>query len=64
MNKILTTVATMGSNLNVRYTPSLQGAIIGSIPNGSEVTVYANLADWALVGYGDTVGYVSKRYLL
>lgn len=59
-----TTVATRGSNLNVRYTPSLEGAIIGSIPNGSEVTVYANLADWALVGYGDTVGYVSKRYLL
>ena len=59
-----TTVATRGSNLNVRYTPSLNGAIIGSIPNGSEVTVYANLADWALVGYNEILGYVSRQYLL
>lgn len=59
-----TTVATRGSNLNVRYTPSLNGAIIGSIPNGSEVTVYATLADWALVGYNEILGYVSRQYLL
>ncbi len=54
-------VATLGSNLNVRYTPN--GTVIGSIPNGSEVVVYANLPDWALVGYNQTVGYVAARYL-
>lgn len=57
------TVATRGSNLNVRYNPSASSAIVGSIPNGSEVTVYANLPDWALVGYNQTVGYVRNIFL-
>ncbi len=56
-------VATRGSNLNVRYTPSLTGSIIGKIPNGGEVTVFANLPDWALVNYNGLVGYVSSQYL-
>ncbi len=59
----VTTVATRGSNLNVRYTPSASAAIIGSIPNGSEVTVYATLPDWSLVGYNQTVGYVRNTFL-
>lgn len=58
-----TTVATKGGNLNVRYTPSLNGTIIGSIPNGAEVVVYASLPDWSLVGYQGIVGYVSSAYL-
>lgn len=57
------TVATRGSNLNVRYNPSVSSAVVGSIPNGSEVTVYANLPDWALVGYNQTVGYVRNIFL-
>ncbi len=56
-------VATRGSNLNVRYTPSATASIVGSIPNGSEVTVFANVPDWALVGYNQTVGYVRSSYL-
>ncbi len=56
-------VATRGSNLNVRYTPSATAPIVGSIPNGSEVTVFANVPDWALVGYNQTVGYVRSSYL-
>ena len=56
-------VATRGSNLNVRYNPSTEAAIVGSIPNGAEVVVYAQLPDWILVGYSDTVGYVSSRYI-
>ena len=59
----VTTVATRGSNLNVRYTPSATSAIVGSIPNGSEVTVYATLPDWSLVGYNQTVGYVRNSFL-
>ena len=57
------TVATRGSNLNIRYNPSTEAVIIGSIPNGAEVVVYANIPDWAVVGYGNTVGYVSSQYL-
>ena len=56
-------VATRGSNLNVRYTPSVTAPIVGSIPNGSEVTVYANLPNWSLVGYNQTVGYVRSDLL-
>lgn len=56
-------VATRGSNLNVRYTPSVTAPIVGSIPNGSEVTVYANLPNWSLVGYNQTIGYVRSDFL-
>lgn len=56
-------VATRGSNLNVRYTPSATAPIVGSIPNGSEVTVYANLPNRSLVGYNQTVGYVRSDFL-
>ena len=59
----VTNVATRGGNLNVRYTPSTTASIIGSIPNGAEVTVYANVPGWALVGYNGLVGYVNSSYL-
>lgn len=56
-------VATNGGNLNVRTRPSLDAFVVGRIPNGSEVTVYATLPDWSLVGYNGIVGYVSNRYI-
>lgn len=56
-------VSTRGSNLNVRYTPSLQADIIGQIPNGAEVTVFAQVPDWSLVNYNGLVGYVSTQFL-
>lgn len=56
-------VVTRGGYLNVRYIPSMKGAIIGSIPNGAEVTVFANLPNWALVNYNGLVGYISSDYL-
>ena len=57
------TVVTSGGNLNVRTRPSLDSFVVGRIPNGSEVTVYAQLPDWLLVGYNGIVGYVSSRYI-
>ncbi len=57
------TVATNGGNLNVRYNPSAGSSIVGKIPNGAEVTVFAQIPDWSVVQYGDVVGYVSSRYL-
>jgi len=56
-------VATQGSNLNVRYNPSTEAVVVGKIPNGAEVTVFAVLGDWALVSYMSTTGYVNRRYL-
>ncbi len=59
----IASVATNGGNLNVRTRPSLDAFIVGRIPNGSEVTVYATLPDWSLVGYNGIVGYVSSAFL-
>lgn len=58
-----TTVATKGSNLNIRYAPSTQSSVVGKIPNGAEVVVYANIPGWAVVGYNGIVGYASSKYL-
>ena len=54
----------MGGNLNVRYNPSTQAPVVGRIPNGAEVTVFATLPDWSLGSYNGITGYVSSRYLL
>lgn len=56
-------VATNGGNLNVRTRPALDAFIVGRIPNGSEVTVYATVPGWTLVGYNGIVGYVSSAYI-
>lgn len=56
-------VVTRGSNLNVRYNPSITSSVVGSIPNGQEVTVYATLPNWSLVGYNGVVGYVNSAFL-
>lgn len=56
-------VATRGSNLNIRYAPSTTSSIVGQIPNGAEVVVYAQIPDWSVVGYNGIVGYVSSQYL-
>ncbi len=56
-------VQTLGSNLNVRYNPSVSAPVIATIPNGAEVTVYAQVPDWSVVGYNGIVGYVSTQYL-
>ena len=58
------TVATSGSNLNIRVLPSTDSAIKGKVPNGAEILIYNRLPDWDLIGYNGTVGYVSNRYVL
>ncbi len=56
-------VVTNGGNLNVRTRPSGDAFIVGRIPNGGEVTVYARVPGWALVGYNGIVGYASDSYI-
>ncbi len=56
-------VATNGGNLNVRTKPAADAFIVGRIPNGSEVAVYARLPGWALVEYKGIVGYVSDSFI-
>ncbi len=62
-NIFTATVATMGSNLNIRSGPSTTSAIIGSIPNGSEVTVFSVDNGWAVISYNSVTGYVKAEYL-
>ncbi|MFR6496433.1 MAG: SH3 domain-containing protein [Ruminococcus sp.] len=56
------TVVTDGSNLNLRQL-STQGAIIGTIPNGSVLTVYSRSNGWDVVSYQGMVGYASSEFI-
>ena len=58
------TVVTDGSNLNLRQFPSTQGDVIGSIPNGSVLTVYSRSNGWDVVSYRGTVGYASSEFIV
>lgn len=60
-------VKTNGGNLNVRETPSTDGKIIGTLPNGTVVEVYyiqkaGTPAGWSYISY-PMEGYVSSAYL-
>ena len=56
-------VVTNGGNLNVRTRPSIDAFIVGRIPNGSEIAVYARVPDWALVEYNGIIGYVRDSFI-
>lgn len=58
------TVRTATGSLNIRDYPSTTGAIIGSIPNGSQVTIYGEYNDWYVIRYGNTTGYVNKQFVV
>ena len=58
------TVVTDGSNLNIRSYPSLQGNIIGSIPNGASVMINGAVGNWYVVSYHSVTGYSSSDFIL
>ena len=57
------TVVTDGSGLNIRSYPSLDGKIIGSIPNGAVVTINGETGNWYVVSYNGITGYSSADYI-
>ena len=57
------TVRTAGGRLNLRSVPSLQGQVIGHIPNGAKVTVTGRSGNWYAVIYNGQNGYVSAEYV-
>ena len=57
------TVATAGGNLNLRSRPNTMAAVIGTVPNGAQVTVYGLIPDWASIQYNGKPGFVAERYL-
>lgn len=53
-----------GNVVNVRSGPGTQYSVIGSYQKGATVTVMDNAnEDWAKINYGETVGYMSRRYI-
>ena len=50
--------------LNLRERPSLDAAIIASIPNGASITLLGDAGDWYEVSYNNKTGYVSKVYVV
>ncbi|MDE7363406.1 MAG: N-acetylmuramoyl-L-alanine amidase [Ruminococcus sp.] len=57
-------VTTDGANLNIRDYPSLNGAIIGKIPNNAAVLINGEVEGWYVVSYNGITGYASKDYII
>lgn len=57
-------VNTDGSNLNIRNYPSLDGTIIGKIPNNAAVLITGEIPGWYVVSYNNIVGYSSSDYII
>lgn len=56
-------VSTNGGNLNVRKGPGTYAAVLGSLKNGTKVTVKSTTGNWAYITYGKLSGYASLTYL-
>ncbi len=57
-------VNTNGSNLNIRSYPSLEGTIIGKIPDNAAVLITGSLPGWYVISYNNIVGYASSDYII
>ena len=55
-----------GKPLNVRSWPSINSALIGTIPNGKSVTVenYTTDYNWAVIIFNGATAYVMTQYLV
>ncbi len=56
-------VVNVHSSLNVRSGASTSSSVIGSLSNGSKVTIVGESGSWYKISYGNTTGYVSKEYV-
>lgn len=56
-------VVTAAKGLNVRSLPSTEGKILGSLANGTQITVYGIASGWAEFQYKDKHAYVSAKYI-
>ena len=56
-------VATHGSNLNVRKGPGTYAAVLGSLRNGTRVTIKSTSGNWAYITGGGLTGWVSMTWL-
>lgn len=52
-----------GSALNLRGYPSMEGSILGSIPDGSAVQIYGAVENWYVVSYDGQLGYANGDFI-
>lgn len=57
-------LAVVDGNLNVRETPSLEGAIVGKMTNYAACEILAEENGWYKVTSGNVEGYVSADYMI
>lgn len=56
-------VRTQGGRLNIREKPSTDSAILGQIPNGTEITITGEADGWYTTIYNGVSGYVYGEYV-
>lgn len=57
------TVATDGSNLNIRALPNAKSRILGVIPNRAEIAILGQTGNWYVVNYNGITGYAAADYI-
>ncbi len=57
-------VSTDGSNLNIRSYPSMDGAIIGKIPNNAAMLITGEYNGWYVVSYNGVTGYANSDFII
>lgn len=57
-------VTTEGSALRLRGYPGLDGAVVGSIPNGASVQIYGSYQGWYSIGYSGQLGFAAQAYIV
>ncbi len=58
------TVVTEGGRLNIRNRPTTNSAVIGQIPNGTQVPILGSVGEWFVIDYNGLIGFVSDDYLI
>lgn len=58
------TVEVSEGNLNIRSAPTLSAAIVGSAPDGAQLSVYGQYNGWYAIQHEDIMGYVSSDYIV
>ena len=56
-------IKTSGSSLNVRKSASTSSTVLGSLSNGTKITIVETLSGWYKISYGSGYGYVSSSYV-
>lgn len=57
------TVVTNSLPLNIRAKPSIDAAVLGSMPKGAQLQIVGESGDWYQIRYNGIYGFASKQYI-